>query len=320
MTNEVPASLTKPRPLWHWVLLACSLGPMACIISGQLSSWLWVGELASHWTLHAVICLLPVIIVFRRDPWWGRLFIILLLVGSWPWMRTAFAPRAVQVNPGSTLTIATANISVSNRQREEMYATLLALPVDILILHEVTSSDQSIFQASQTWPHQTWKINNGPFSMALLSKQRHVNSAFHSINGIPLLEALLDGGEVPLLIYAVHPPAPTDPDFTKQRNQYLAMLAQQLRDRAEPVLVAGDWNVTPGSHMWNLIINFSQVQPAPGARPATWPAALGPVGIPIDHILGRQVGLAPLQAFTIPGSDHRGLMTTVTLPATWVAP
>ena len=319
MAIEHPASMTHPRPSWHWVLMACSLGPMACIIGGQLSPWLWMGELASHWTLHAVMALLPVVVVFRRNPWWGRLFIILLMVGSWPWLNTAFAPRATMVSSVATLTLATANVCVANRQREEMNAVLLALPVDILVLQEVTSADRAAFMGSLTWPHQEWKLNEGPFSIALLSRKRLLAPSVHNLNGIPMLEVLIDAGEAPLRVFAVHPPPPVDPQFTKHRNQYLAMLAQQLRDRSEPVVVAGDWNVTPGSHMWNLMINFSQVYAAPGARPATWPAALGPIGIPIDHIMGRNVGLAPLRAFTIPGSDHRGLMTTVTLPEAWSA-
>ncbi len=321
--NEQVSAATSPtmpqraKPLWHWYILSASLGPIAAIIIAQLAAWTWYGELASHWTLHATMCLLPVIIVFRRDPWWGRLFFILLIIGCYPWLRTTFAPRATITKEVGQLKVATANLSVDNNNRPAMYPVLRALNADVLILQEVTVTDRSAFLAAKEFPHQEWILDAGPFSLAVLSRHRIVTNKIHRMNNVPMLELLIDGGEAPLRLFAIHPPPPVSPSLTNDRDQYIAFVAQAVKDSTEPVVVAGDWNLSPGASVWHLVNEFTELRSAPGARPATWPAALGPVGISIDHIVGRAVGLTPLTAFTIPGSDHRGIYTTVSLPAGW---
>jgi endonuclease/exonuclease/phosphatase (EEP) superfamily protein YafD len=315
-----PIPTLGARPSWHWRLLAYSMVPILGIMLGQLATWFWIGELASHWTMHGVIALLPVMVIFRRDPRWGRLFLILLLIGSWPWLVSSFASRATLTSSVGSLKIATANVRAENSQRQAMHATLLALPVDVLVLQEVSLEEQQAFKSAGAWPHQEWHLDDYPFSLAILSRHRLVTSALHRFNGIPMLDLLIDGGEAPLRLFVVHPWSPMNDDRVKQRNNYLALLGQKIRGYSEPVVVAGDWNLSPGSPIWPLITDFAQLKLAPGAQPATWPAMLGPLGIPIDHIMGRNLGLAPLQAFTIPGSDHRGLMTTITLPETWGQP
>jgi len=41
---------------------------------------------------------------------------------------------------------------------------------------------------------------------------------------------------------------------------------------------------------------------------------VGFLGIAIDHFVGHGLAMTPPTAFTIPGSDHRGLRTTIRLP------
>jgi endonuclease/exonuclease/phosphatase (EEP) superfamily protein YafD len=65
--------------------------------------------------------------------------------------------------------------------------------------------------------------------------------------------------------------------------------------------------------MWRSFTAHTGLRRAPGPAPATWPAALGPCGIAIDHVLVRGAALSPVTAFTVPGSDHRGLRATVSI-------
>jgi endonuclease/exonuclease/phosphatase (EEP) superfamily protein YafD len=315
--SDHPINGVRVKPLWPWFVLTASLFPIMIIIMAQLAQWSWYGELASHWTLHEVIALMPVMVVFRRDPWWGRLFIILLIIGSWPWWLTAFAPRATVAAPVASLTLATANVCIDNTKRGELHAALIAQAADVLVLQEVSSADRAALLSASAWPHQEWHLQEGAFSLAVLSRYRLVTTKIHRMHNVPMIEVLIDAGEAPLRVFVLHPPSPVTPLLTNHRDQCLALLAQAVHDQTEPVVVAGDWNLTAGTAVWHLFMDFTKLRAAPGAKPATWPAFSGPLGIAIDHIVGRAVGLAPVQAFTVPGSDHRGLMTTVSLPAHW---
>jgi hypothetical protein len=37
------------------------------------------------------------------------------------------------------------------------------------------------------------------------------------------------------------------------------------------------------------------------------------LGADIDHVVGRSLGIGVIAPVTIPGSDHRGVMTTIAL-------
>ena len=84
---------------------------------------------------------------------------------------------------------------------------------------------------------------------------------------------------------------------------------------ALPLVVAGDFNAAP----WSLRmrrIEREQELGFPRWPVPTWPAAAGPLGVPIDHVLVRDgagiVRLAPWGADL--GSNHRGLLAEIDLP------
>lgn len=310
------ASTAAVRPLWHWLLLAATLWPAIGIVLGHLSDYTWYGELASHWTAHAAVALLPAMVVFRRDARWGRVFLMLLVLALLPWVQASWSTRAALTGtPIAHATVATANVQFYNQERGEVQAAIAALDSDLVSLVEVTASDEAVLRSNSTWPHQVWSNKNDVTKVALLSRHRIVTHSFHQFDGGSVIEALVDLGESPLRVFVIHPMAPVSPQQTTQRDRQLAMLAQELalEKHPEPVLVLGDFNLSPGAPMWRNFLGYTKLLRAPGSAPATWPALLGPCGIAIDHVLVRGGTLAPLTAFHIPGSDHRGLKTTVSI-------
>lgn len=310
--------ITKARPLWHWLLLAASIWPMLGIMLAQLSTWTWYGELCVHWTLHGAVALLPAMVVFRRDTRWGRLLFILLVLAVLPWIQSSWAPRAELIGtPIAQATIATANLQFYNGDRAATQATIAALDIDLVALEEVTGSDEQELRKNSRWPFQVWSGRADFTRVALLSRKRIVTHKTHTFDGVTVLEALVDLGESPLRVFVIHPFSPSDPESAKRRNRQLALLALELdvERHPEPVLVLGDFNLTPGAPMWRTFTGHTGLRRAPGKAPATWPSVLGPFGITIDHILARGAALGEVTAFTIPGSDHRGVMGTVFVAA-----
>lgn len=315
MHSQVP---TNPRPLWHWHLLAATLLPMLGIMLAQLSAWTWYGELCSHWTLHGAVALLPAMVVFRRDTRWGRLLFVLLVLAVLPWVQTSWAPRAIlNGTPIAQASIATANVQFYNGDRTATQATIAALDVDLLALEEVTGSDEQELRKHPRWPFQAWSGRADFTRVALLSRKRIVTHSTHTFDGVTVLEALVDLGESPLRVFVIHPSSPGDPELAKRRDRQLALLARELdiERHPEPVVVLGDFNLSPGSPMWRTFTGYTGLRRAPGNAPATWPSVLGPFGITIDHILARSAALGEVTSFPIPGSDHRGVLGSVFIPA-----
>jgi len=310
--------ITRARPLWHWLLLAATVWPMLGIMLAQLSAWTWYGELASHWTIHGAVALLPAMVVFRRDARWGRLFMVLLVVALLPWIQASWAARAVlQGTAIAQATIATANVQFFNTDRVATQATIAALDIDIVALEEVTSSDETVLRANPRWPFQVWSGRADMTKVALLSRRRIVAQKLHDFDDCSIIEALVDLGESPLRVFVIHPSAPVSPELAGRRDRQLAMLARELdsEHHPEPLVVLGDFNLTPGTSMWRSFTGYTGLRRAPGPAPATWPSILGPFGITIDHILARGAAISDVQAFAVPGSDHRGVMGTVLIDA-----
>lgn len=315
MTDKI---LLAGRPSWHWVLLTLTLFPMLGIMVAQLSAWTWYGELCVHWTLHGAVALLPAMVVFRRDARWGRLLFILLIVAVLPWVQASWTPRAELVGtPIAQATIATANVQFYNGDRGATRAVIAALDIDLVALQEVTGDDEQELRTNPRWPFQVWSGRADVTRLALLSRKRIVTHSTHSFDGVTVIEALVDLGESPLRVFVVHPSSPTDPEAVARRNRQLAMLARELDSERhpEPVLLLGDFNLTPGAPMWRTFTGYTGLRRAPGPSPATWPWFLGPFGIAIDHVLARGAALGEVTAFPIPGSDHRGVIGSVFIAA-----
>ena len=318
--GDPPSLPSRRRPFWHWLVLACSLPPIVGIALAQFATWTWYGELASHWTLHGAVALLPVLAVFGKDPRWGRALLAVLALALVPWLIAAFSSRALAPPViAATARVACANVYYFNHDREQLVATFTALDPDVLGLVEVGDEDRRLLKQDPRWPHQVWSSRRDLFKVALLSKRRIVSSQIHEYDGTNAIEALIDLGDAPLRVLLIHPYSPVSPEHAQRRDRALVQIAKQCVTSREPLVVMGDWNITVGAPLWRPLLAISDLRPAPGHQPATWPWFLGPCGIAIDHILARDAGIDDLSAIVLPGSDHRGLVATVSVPP-WFTP
>jgi endonuclease/exonuclease/phosphatase (EEP) superfamily protein YafD len=89
------------------------------------------------------------------------------------------------------------------------------------------------------------------------------------------------------------------------RNVYLERVASHCARIEGPLLLAGDFNLTPWSPFYSDFIRATGLVNAARGRLATWPAWLGPLGIPIDHALLRgSLSLVRIASGPDLGSDH----------------
>lgn len=105
------------------------------------------------------------------------------------------------------------------------------------------------------------------------------------------------------------------PWFTGLSEVELAQLAAQYDWLAGPAVAVGDFNMAPWSLPMRRLLAHTGFR-APRRPVPTWPAGLGALGVPIDHVLvhdgPRVVAIAPFGAAL--SSNHRGLVADIALP------
>ncbi len=121
-------------------------------------------------------------------------------------------------------------------------------------------------------------------------------------------------GRAPVTFVALHM---SKPWFYGIIDREIDIVEGALRQRPGPLVLAGDLNSAP----WSLRLGWLRRIAAlrePLLPVATWPASAGWLGLPIDHVLVRGgpriVAIEPWGAAL--NSDHRGLLASLSLPAT----
>ncbi len=268
----------------------------------------WMLDLAAHWQiLYALSWLALCSIAGIRAKRWRLLapFALLPLCSA-----SASLPNA---NGGApALTIAVANVHVSNRDPAPLVAWLRAQPTDVVILNELTPiyAKALIAAIGDLYPYREFVPENSPFGIGLMARNPlYTIELQRSDDGIPALGAhiALNGSEV--RIVAVHPVPPLGIHWHDERDQLLRHLAREA-DRA-PLIVAGDLNATPWSTALTTAAMSSSsgdgLRRATGLR-MTWshPSLVVPIGIPIDHVLAsRHWRRGMSERGPDIGSDHR---------------
>jgi endonuclease/exonuclease/phosphatase (EEP) superfamily protein YafD len=303
---------------WRLAVAWIALGPAAVVVVGCTAALWWPGELMVHWTLHASLCLVPAVAALARHRRWAGALLLVMLVGAAPWVRAAYEPRALPA-PGlvaARLEVATANLYDFNVDRSAAFDGVLAQGGDLIGLDEVHPSvDGARMGVDRRWPFQVMTKPPSILHVALLSRYPLIDTRLHDLDGVGLIETtlVLDGGRR-VAVLVTHPSSPTSPAAARRRNRHYGEIARLIAARHGPVLVLGDLNCTVAAPAWSGFLELTGLRRAAGTEPATWPSFLGRCGIGIDHILVRDAGVEGEEAFTIPGSDHRGLKAVVVVP------
>ena len=127
-------------------------------------------------------------------------------------------------------------------------------------------------------------------------------------------EVALGDRTQPVGVLAVHAYAPSTPDQRDVRDGQLDAVGDWAVLQRGPELVLGDLNAVPWSDAMESLEDRDDLRSSVDGfgLQATWPALLGPLGIPIDQLL-HSPDLTVTDRETGPslGSAHRSLWVTV---------
>lgn len=280
---------------------AVGLVPLAAAV------WWWF-DLLAHFRLQYVACgcLAIVIAVF------GRLYLSAVLLGivtalnAWP--LAPYLLPAASPPPGFELGILNVNVNYGNPAHDDIVELIRNSGADLVAIVELTPTlDRALDALDERYPFRYLAPANGSYGLGVLS--RYPLGSAGPVEGprIPAIQTIVEtpAGELNFVVAHLRPPVSRR--LANQRNRQLEALAEHVRPIDRPVVVCGDFNLTPYSPWFRDFAARSGLEDArAGHGPGfSWPTFLPVAGIPIDHCLLR----GPLASVSVErlariGSDH----------------
>ncbi len=292
-------------------------GALVATVLGYLGAWHWALDLFSHFRIHLLLALglgLAVAILKRR---WALVGLALLgvAINGFEVGRAWWPPPQLLAAEASAarLRLVAINVEGINRDEAAVVAYLRAADPDIVAVEEVRPHwAKALAGLADRLPYQVIEPREDNFGIALLSRfpiLRHEVRRYRGI-ALPWIAAEIDTPLGPVAANAAHPVPPMGAGATADRDAAIAELGAFVTSAALPRVLMGDLNATPWSRPYRDLV---QEQGFLGSGiAATWPARLGPFGIPIDHILvDQRLKVIRRQVGPRVGSDHRPLLIEV---------
>jgi endonuclease/exonuclease/phosphatase (EEP) superfamily protein YafD len=296
-----------------WWLLA---GVTAVIGIAPLAAehW-WPFELISHFRLQFVAVALPLMllgIVLGRK--WAAL-LLAGVIGLNVWPLLPYLPSRGPTGDGARLTILNANVQATNLEHDRILAVVRESGADIVTVVELSPGLQhALSKLDAEYPHRFMLGREDHFGIGVLSRYELIDPKPLAIGIRPGIEVQVAAPSGQFRFMAVHPVPPIGARMSRLRNTQLARLASQMRQRPDPLVVCGDFNLSPYSPY------FDRLQAASGATDTrlgqglgmSWPQFMPLAGIPIDHCLTRgPFATESVERLDDLGSDHYPVLVTL---------
>ena len=321
--------MSSRRVLW-WVLLLASLLPAAALTVLRLGAWeagpaIRLVSFTPYAVVAYTVALVLLLGVARRTRG-ARLAALgvvaaLVLHGSWLAPLVVGSPASATAGEAAgdeRVVVMSSNLLMGRADAAQVVRTAVEGDVDVLVLQEVTRRSLAGLEAAgldELLPHRIGfpvtgerpfadTVGTMVFARQPLGEPRPLGTVLQS------WEVEVDG----LVLLAVHPSAPTDPEGWVRDHDLLREAARE----SGADLVVGDFNATLDHAPVRRLVDDGYrdaVEQSNGGWQPTWPANGLFKGLPlpplvaIDHVLAGS-GLTATGAWSVPieGSDHRALL------------
>ena len=301
-------------------------------ISFLLAELFWVFDLFSHFLFQYVIggVVVGFLLIFCKSYKLAGLMFV-LSVASFVQSRTSlddplsfFKPDVVKDLTKKSIKIVQFNhyYGKSDLTKVEHWLKSEAENFDIVVLQEASEHTENLaVSLRDLYPHQVIRLHMRTAGVVIISRLDIIEEKVKILNG-PIFENIVvrlafkfKENEEPLIMYALHALPPVTPKYFAQRNFEIIEVAKLVaEEKFDPVVMVGDWNITPYSPYFKKILKVSKLKyQAKGfLLSPSWPyfAGLSFLKIPIDHLLFSEsfsfVNKKVLSSF---GSDHHAVLT-----------
>jgi len=228
-----------------------------------------------------------------------------------------FTPDQPAPDPTAAgVTVAAVNLLYRNPVISQAADSLLEQRSDVIVFSEYTVDHQTELNAhplAEQFPHKVDSVR--PFAGGLAVWSRYPLIAGEELDTINVaLDLTVTSPDGPLRLLGVHPPTPIF-----DHSGWIADLTtfgEVTSDADDPTLIIGDLNASRWHPVFRDLLGrgFVSAHEAHGRGFSTsWPTdEFIPAFVRLDHALtGNGLVSTAIEDFTVPGSDHRGLVVTV---------
>ncbi|MBD2360501.1 endonuclease/exonuclease/phosphatase family protein [Anabaena minutissima FACHB-250] len=326
--------------MWQRLTLIVAIATLSVL--GLLSlftyiAWSWPLELVTHFRYqYLIISLLVSILLFIL--WRIRyikhkilFFTAVLLLGLnlvevLPWYLSH--TQQVAGNAAKTIRILSFNINTQNNEHNKIVDLVADNQPDVALLLEINQTSFEIIQ-SQLKPNLPYAFRSSGGGIALFSRFPIQDARADNFNKKAKhnLVATLEINKRPITFIGTHPLVPVKPATFRSRNLQLAAITEYIQGLNQPLILAGDFNLTPWSPYYRRFVNKTKLhntrlgfgilpswpRPATHVNFAHWLIPL--MNIPIDHcFVSKHFQVARTYIGGNANSDHAALITDLVLP------
>ena len=306
-----------------------------CSIAGFFSSSGHIPELLSHFRLQYLVgtTLCLTIFTLQKDKVRSLAAGLLLIINGYTIAPLYFSEGpstfSGEISENKAHKILLSNVNSSNNEHQRLINLIQQESPDVLVLLEITDAWLDSLKAIQsTYPFKKNIARNDNFGIAVFSKLPfdRADVRYWGISGFPslALQYQLAGAKTGgakgkgITLLATHPLPPITKDMQQQRDSQLLQAAAEAAQPTGPVIMLGDFNITPWSSTFNQgseLSGLNNCRNGFGILP-TWPASLKSplLMIPIDHCLvSNHFQVTDLRTGPDTGSDHLSLIIELEL-------
>ena len=225
-------------------------------------------------------------------------------------------PSAAPISEGSpTITVMTFNVGISNPNRGDVASFIARADPDVVFIFESSFEWEDTIRTSGLPLQIVSIVPRGRLAGVTVLARPELRPGRIDVDLTGEVAAVaVDLGDRRVEVLGIHPLSPTTASRAAARDRLIGEAARWVAGRPGEVVVVGDLNATPWSHV------FTRLRIAGGLTDtfrgsgyqSTWPEGWGPLMIPIDHVLHTD-GLGSNDRRTGPalGSAHRPVVVEI---------
>ncbi|NLA35269.1 MAG: endonuclease/exonuclease/phosphatase family protein [Actinobacteria bacterium] len=322
--------MTRPESAGQWLKL---MGVLALVPLVLLCIWIWFGLSRPSPVLvlegYQMVLLVPAWAILAGALWgrhWLAALVALFVVVSHLWFCIPAATADAEpgwVADAPTFTMFSANVLYQNPDFDAVAAAVLEHDAEVVVINEMTDPAYDAMLAAGVFDRYDTEVywRNDTFGEMLLARVPVKDTGIDNIGGmgVPWAVLNLDGTEAK--VYAIHVHAPKKQADRHLWRRNLDAVGRTVEARGDtPSIFAGDFNSTlwhgPFRDLLARGLTDGHDQRGRGLS-RTWRSPvvplrwLGPI-MGLDHVLVTDGAfVTEIANVRTPGSDHRGLLTTV---------
>ncbi|HJS21607.1 MAG TPA: endonuclease/exonuclease/phosphatase family protein [Steroidobacteraceae bacterium] len=282
-------------------------------LAGFAGGLWWLFDLFSHFRPQYLVggLTLAVVLALAKRPRWAVGALAIAAINAIP-VVSLYVQPAEAAHPAATgtLRLMSFNLFAYNREHARTLRYLQRELPDVLLLIEVTPEWVPVVrELAKQYPYRWVNVGDAASGIAMMSRERPSAAATIELpqRGVPAYLLTFERGHSTLAVLGAHLSWPLGRRESELRNAQLDAIAEVARRHTGPLVVLGDFNVTPFSPHFSSTLRdggLRRCAAGSGFTP-TWPARVVPLYIQIDHCLAS----AGVQAWNFRvgeylGSDH----------------